>query len=290
MISTLQSGRLAAAVSTRGAELMHLCDERGTERLWQGAPAVWDRRAPLLFPFIGRLKDERYTVDGTPYHIPIHGFAPESEFTAVSASQDALHLRLTDTPQTRAQYPFPFVLDVLFALSENQLTKTFRMTNPGDRPLWYELGGHEGYRTAIAPGETTADAYIQCTGETALHPFVSDSRLFLLPEKRTIPLTDGRLALRPGLFAQDALILDDLHTRTLTLVQGHGTIRVDFPDFPYVGIWSHPTIPSDYVCLEPWSSLPDFHAPGTELSEKWGVRRLEAGASETLSYTITVSC
>lgn len=290
MIYTLQTGRMAATISTHGAELMHLLDESGTERLWQGDAAVWDRRAPLLFPFIGRLKGETYTVDGTPYRIPIHGFAPESDFSVVSASDTALHLRLTDTPETLRHYPFPFVLDVSFCVKENQLTKTFCMTNTGGRTLWYALGGHEGYRTAIAPGETTADAYIQYTGETALHPLMSDDQLFLLPQKRTLPLKDGRLALRPGLFAQDALILDDLHTRTLTLVQGHGSIQVDFPDFPYVGIWSHPTIPSDYVCLEPWSSLPDFHAPGTELSEKWGVRRLEACASETLSYTITVSC
>lgn len=290
MLHTLHNDQLWVQVSAHGAEPMHLRDKTGTELLWQGDPAVWPRRAPLLFPFIGRLKNETYTVGGQAYHIPIHGFGPDSDFTPVEQSDTALTLRLTDSDATRAQYPFAFQLDVRFTLDGNRLTKACTMTNRSDVPLAYELGGHEGYRVALAADECAADAYIDCGVETVLHPYCSDEALYLLDKTREVPLENGRLYLRPGLFDQDALILSDLKQRSLTLVQAHGQrrITVDFDDFDYVGIWSHPTIPSDYVCIEPWSSLPDFHAPGTELTEKWGVRTLAPGVSETLRYTVTV--
>jgi len=288
---TLQNDYLTVQVSPLGAEPMSLRGPDGVELLWQGVPAVWPRRAPLLFPFIGRLKGETFTVDGRPYHIPIHGFGPDSLFSCVQISRDSLTLRLTDTPKTLAQYPFAFQLDVKFTLEGNRLTKSCTMENRSDGTLWYELGGHEGYRIALAPDEIAADAYIQFSGETEIAPYLSDPHLFLLDKTRTLTLVDGRLYLRPGLFDLDALILRSPCQRMLTLVQDHGNrrITVDFADFNYVGIWSHPEIPSNYVCIEPWSSLPDFHAEGSELCEKWGVRTLVSGASETLSYSITVN-
>ena len=216
MLHTLHNDQLWVQVSAHGAEPMHLRDKTGTELLWQGDPAVWPRRAPLLFPFIGRLKNETYTVGGQAYHIPIHGFGPDSDFTPVEQSDTALTLRLTDSDATRAQYPFAFQLDVRFTLDGNRLTKACTMTNRSDVPLAYELGGHEGYRVALAADECAADAYIDCGAETVLHPYCSDEALYLLDKTREVPLENGRLYLRPGLFAQDALILSDLKQRSLT--------------------------------------------------------------------------
>lgn len=286
----LQNDVLTVRVGALGAEPLSLRGADGVELLWQGDPAVWPRRAPLLFPFIARLQDETYTVDGKPYRIPIHGFAPDSVFTCAAHRPDRLTLRLTDTPATRACYPFSFCLDVTFTLAGRTLTKACTMTNRSDRPLWYELGGHEGYRVALAPGEQMQDAYVDFDGAAALFPYCCTPSLLMRDAHRTVALEDGRLYLRDGLFAQDALIMDAPASHRMTLVQGGGRrrITVSFPDFPYAAVWSHPAIPSDYVCLEPWSSLPDFDGADRALSAKRGVRCLAPGAAETLTYAITV--
>jgi galactose mutarotase-like enzyme len=55
---------LAAEVSEIGAELVRLQDHEGRDLLWSGDPAIWAGRAPLLFPMVGRAKDDRIRVDG----------------------------------------------------------------------------------------------------------------------------------------------------------------------------------------------------------------------------------
>ena len=49
----LFSHGLRAAVDTFGGELVSLQDASGTEYIWQGDPAYWGGRNPLLFPGIG---------------------------------------------------------------------------------------------------------------------------------------------------------------------------------------------------------------------------------------------
>ena len=39
-----------------------------------------------------------------------------------------------------------------------------------------------------------------------------------------------------------------------------------------------------YLCLEPWSALPDAHFSPRELAEKPGVRTLQPGERATLAY------
>ena len=53
----LSNSYLSAAVKSDGAELCSLRDAEGTELLWQAHP-VWPRHAPVLFPIVGRLKDD----------------------------------------------------------------------------------------------------------------------------------------------------------------------------------------------------------------------------------------
>jgi len=60
---TIQTGRMKAVIRDQGAELISLQYE-GREYLWNGDPAYWSGHAPNLFPFVGRLFEERYTLQG----------------------------------------------------------------------------------------------------------------------------------------------------------------------------------------------------------------------------------
>ena len=111
----------------------------------------------------------------------------------------------------------------------------------------------------------------------------------LLDKQIPVELENGRLPLRMSLFANDALILDGAAGKTVEL---HGkktgkVLTVRFADFAYLGLWTK-FMPFDtnYICIEPWSSLPDFADLDTELVNKVGIRRLAAGQSEVLRYSI----
>ena len=81
MIYTIQNESLTVRVEDLGAQLSSIQPPDGTEYLWQGDPDIWARRAPILFPFIGRLRENTYCLDGLPYAISTHGFARDMVFS-----------------------------------------------------------------------------------------------------------------------------------------------------------------------------------------------------------------
>lgn len=287
---TIANEQLCVQISDRGAELQSVRGADGVERLWQGDPAIWPDRAPLLFPFIARLKNETYTINGASYHMPIHGFANAKRFAAARQGAQRIDFVLESDADTRSCYPFDFTLTVRYALDGARLTKTFTVENRSATAMLYELGGHDGWRTALAPGERMADYYVEFPGCAVLRARNSDESLMLLDETRPVALDAGRLFLTEHVFAQDALILENLPCTAVTLGSvrsGHG-VTLDFTGFPYLGVWSrYGCGETNYVCLEPWSALPDGAFLGTELSEKIGVRTLAPGGTDTLRYMLS---
>src|SRR6201985_979285 len=75
----LRSGGLEATIKAHGAELCSLKDAQGIELIWQ-AGAAWPRHAPLLFPIVGRLKNDQLRHLGKNYPMTQHGFARDQRF------------------------------------------------------------------------------------------------------------------------------------------------------------------------------------------------------------------
>lgn len=290
MLITLKNDRLTVEIDDLGAQLCSVRNAAGTEYIWQADPAVWARHAPLLFPIIGRLREGQYTLDGETYTISNHGFARDSRFAVTERSGESVSFWLTDSAQTRAVYPFAFALTVTYTLEGNRLTKSCRVENHSGGDMYYELGGHDGFRAPLEPGEAMDDYSVRLPGLEALAPYGMDERGIVTPKTAVYPLEGSRIPLKPSVYGLDTVILDDLPQRRAILADGAGRARVtlDFPDFPYLGIWT-PDKPFDtnYVCIEPWTTLPDAVFTGRALSDKPGVRRLAPGGQETLAYTTT---
>lgn len=290
MVYAIFNDYLALSADTRGAELQSIKGTRGgIEYLWQGDPEIWNGHAPLLFPIIGRLKRGAYTLGDRSYPMSLHGFANASEFRGEKKNDDSLSFFLEDSPETRASWPFRFGLEIRYTLRGPAVKKEHILTNKGESELLYELGGHEGYNVAQSPGESMEDYYIQFRGMDSISVCVLDSDVLITREKKIIPLEGGRLKLDMQLFDNDALILDELQGREVTIAntKNEDKVRVSFPDFGYLGIWTMASKrETKFVCIEPWSSLPDCAYLDERLENKIGIRRLAAGASETLSYTM----
>ena len=288
MLVTLQNDILRVAIEDAGAQLASIRDRNGEEYLWQGDEAVWPRRAPLLFPIIARLKDSRYTLQGESYTIPTHGFCRSAPFALLRSQAQEAVFSYSDTEETRRVYPFSFRLSVTYTLRENSLIKTHLVENLSDRPMPYELGGHDGFRAPVSEGERMDDYALRLPGLDAVTPYGMDSENMITPKTVTHRLNNGRMPLRPSAYGLDTIILDDLPRRRAELVDGADRVRVavDFGDFGFAGFWTAAKdFDTNYVCIEPWTSLPDATFVGRELTDKRGVRILAPGARETLRYT-----
>lgn len=282
----LQNGILSAAINPKGAELYSL-ELDGIERIWQGDPAIWGRHAPLLFPFIGRLKDQQYELDGQMIQAPMHGFCRDRMFETVEADDLHVRYRTQDDEETRAVYPFSFTLEVEFRLEENTLIKRHTVTNRSDREMPFELGGHDAYRTTLIPGETMADYAIAFEGVDHLEPFAMDETGTLDLPKGHIPLEGPLLTKLPQDVGLDTIVLEGLPVRKATLIscKSPRKVTVEFEDFPYLGIWTaQKGVVTNYICIEPWSTLPDGHFMGRKLTDKPGIVVLAPGEQKTLTF------
>lgn len=293
------SDELTLAVSPVGAEMRSIvCD--GIERLWCGDPAVWGRRAPLLFPLIGRLRDGYYELDRRRIEAPTHGFCRDRAFAITDRSDASVAFATCDDNETHAVYPFAFRLEVAYAVEGATIEKTLRVENTGATPMPFEIGGHEAYATCLAPGETMTDYFVSfgdadTTGGASgtidrLEMFAMDDNGILDLPKITVPLDHGRLTQTPEQLGIDTIVLENVPGSTVTLAcaKSDRAVTVEFPGFPYLGIWTKPMGDATrYLCLEPWSALPDAHFSPRELSEKPGVRTLAPGETCELSYRMT---
>lgn len=282
----LQNGILSAAINPKGAELYSL-ELDGIERIWQGDPAIWGRHAPLLFPLIGRLKNQQYELGGQIIQAPMHGFCRDRVFEVVEADDRHVRYRTQDDEGTRAVYPFSFTLDVEFILEENAIVKRHTVTNRSNREMPFELGGHDAYRTTLMPGETMADYAIAFEGMDHLEPFAMDETGTLDLPKGNIPLEGPLLTKLPQDVGLDTIVLEGLPVRRASLISRKSPrkVTVEFEDFPYLGIWTaQKGVVTNYICIEPWSTLPDGHFMGRKLTDKPGIVVLAPGESKTLSF------
>src|SRR5258707_167416 len=108
----VRSTQLVAQINPLGAQLSVLQDGSGRDLLWNGDPAVWAGRAPVLFPVVGTLAGGVYRLGSKEYRLPRHGFARGKSFTMVEATSSKATFRLTADAQTLEVYPFQFQLDV----------------------------------------------------------------------------------------------------------------------------------------------------------------------------------
>ena len=300
----IENNQLKVIVSSIGAELQSvICD--GEERIWQADPDVWGKHAPLLFPFVGRLRDGYYEHEGKRIDAPMHGFcigrpfevaeccsdAPCAGGDACNAPQTCVEFKTESDEETHKVYPFDFVLRIRFALDGNKLVKTHIIENTGNAAMPFEVGGHEAYSTRMEPGDTMADYCVQfAPGTESIAMFGMDEQGILTLPKTEVPLQDARLWKTPEQLGIDTIILENVPDSTASLLNvktGHADV-VEFAQFPYLGIWTMAgQEDARYLCIEPWSALPDAHFSPRELSQRAGVITLQPGESKTLSYTMT---
>ena len=274
---------LTVEICLRGAELYAVRPaEGGDSYLWSGDPSIWSGRAPILFPICGALREDTYMHEGVQYRMDKHGFASGMRFEAVETGREHAVLRLEDSETTRAMYPFSFALTVRYALAERTLEVTYAVENRGGEPLYYSIGAHEGFALpeGVRAYEVHFDEREDMTAADLAGPYLAGTHRRILPE-------DGRvLPLDPEQFGPDALIFLAPASRGLSLCRRDGTrvVRVEFPDFPHLLLWQVSGAP--FLCVEPWSGLPDYTDSSGILSEKPSITVLAPHATHQYRHRL----
>jgi galactose mutarotase-like enzyme len=281
---SISSPALAADIAPLGAELVRLRDRNGGDLLWDGDPAVWNGRSPLLFPIVGEVKGNRLNVAGKGYPIGRHGFARTSTFTLVRSDTATCTWRLQSNEATRRQYPFEFRLDVTYRIDADTLHMEAQVTNTGSAVMPASFGFHPALRWPLPYSKPRAAHEIVFERDEPA-PIRRPVDGLLSAARFPTPVRDRHLLLHDGLFEEGALVFDTLASRSVLYGDA---IRVDFPRMPHLGIWTRPG--AGYVCIEPWQGHASPEGFDGELADKPGVIAITPGATQTFAMSISVEC
>ena len=298
-VITIENGALTAQVKIRGAELASL--KRGVdEYLWQADDRWWPRHAPVLFPIVGNLRDDKAVSAAGPCAMGRHGVARINDFEVWSVGSGMATMRLESNESTLAAYPYPFVLDMTYSLEASTadgepdtLRQTFEVTNTGDRVMPFSVGGHPAFNVP-APGRTDAwEDYELVFSEpwTYASPGVVGG---LWDYGIHTPIVDNadRMPLSRGLFVHDTIELEHTPGSTVTLAgkTSGPVLRVDFADFPYLGVWSAGCETGDapFLAIEPWTGTATRTDEDGTCEHKQGTLYCEPGDTVEKSFTVTL--
>ena len=295
-IISISNSSLTASIDTMGAQLMSL--QKGeSEYLWQGNANWWPRRAPILFPIVGVLKDGKAdSAEGT-VSLARHGLARLNQFEVVEKSDSTVTLQLKNTEETRKSYPYDFELKLIFSVAGDTLTQTYEVTNPGNVVLPFTLGAHPAFNIPVPGVEASSlDQYhlLFTRSWTSYGPSITDDGLCDYATPQKLIMDSDTLPLSWELIDREKTItLEDVPDRRITLAanveassEAHG-IQMDFEGFDYLGIWSAaPGCP--FVALEPWCGIADTVDCDGIFEHKPGIISLEPGQSIAKTLNIKV--
>jgi galactose mutarotase-like enzyme len=283
----LRSDPLEASISPFGAELVGLSHRSHGELLWRGDPRSWERQSPILFPVVGRCVGDVIRVGDRSFPMPLHGFAHGMMFETVAASPDRCSFVLTDSPATRRHYPFPFRLELDYALDAAALRIEARIVNTGGGILPASFGFHPGFRWPLADGVPKTAHKLVFDADDHLDVARAKDGLILTGTTR-LDLAGGALPLDEALFADGAMVLHAPRSRGLRFVADGSPVALSLAwrNLPALGLWMRPG--ADFLCVEPWAGHGDPVGFTGDLFDKPGIILISEGETAVFGMDLAV--
>ena len=290
-MQTLQNEILTVEISEHGAELQSIRNA-AAEYLWQGDPAYWGRRSPVLFPIVGSVWEKRYRVAGQEFELGQNGFARDMDFVLVSQTENEVRYRLESSEETLAKYPYPFVLEIAYRLHGNKVDVIWDVTNPSDEQIYFQIGAHPAFNYPDYSLEKAERGFLSF-GKTETLECIRIKEKGCVDAETKYPLelpADGLLPIAADTFdAIDTIMLQDSQIDQVAMYRADRTpwLKVTF-DAPVVGIWSPPGKVAPFICLEPWYGRCDRAGYEGDYREKDWMNSLAPGESFHSVYTIEI--
>lgn len=274
----IENASLIVQVTSKGAEMKRLFSKDWhRELLWLGDEKVWNRSAPVLFPIVGKLKDDEYTFKDKTYKMSQHGFARDYEFKCTDCGATEIEFLLVATEESFKQYPFCFELRVRYKLEGSKLLISYFVKNDDRQDMYFSIGAHPAFET-----NDITKYEIRFEREEQNYFQLKNS---LVDWKHPHAFNDDKLVLSPGLFKNDALIFKRLKSKYIELVDLKRSESIKlYGNTPFWGIWAKSYGP--FVCIEPWYGVSDSQEHDKELENKNGIIELGEGEVFGFSYTI----
>ncbi|MDO7976040.1 aldose 1-epimerase family protein [Oceanotoga teriensis] len=288
MLKTISNKNLKIVVDSSGAQLISIKNSSNIEFLWTADKKYWGRHAPILFPIVGKVKNNEYTVNGKVFELGQHGFARDLEFDLKESSTSKLTYSLKYDENTLKKYPYKFELIITYEIIEDSLFINYEVINLDDKRIYFSIGAHPGFKCPILENESFEDYYLEFENNETINRECLNTELGLFSRKSIPYLKNEKIIkLNHELFNEDALIFKNLKSSKISLRNNKNeySLTVDFKGFPFLGIWSQKG-ESPFICIEPWYGHADFEDFDGDFSDKEDSLYLDINKKFNCTYSI----
>ena len=294
----LENDRLKVEIDSFGAEVKSVINKNNVrEYMWYGNPKYWGRTSPVLFPFVGSLKEKKYHWKGKEYAMGQHGFARDHEFQLVSQTEDEIWFQLESDQETLEKYPFPFVLKIGYQLQRGSETDdvkvTWKVYNPAGETMYFSIGAHPAFLCPVhgfpKNGKGCKTGYqLYFEGVDVIHHHGNDvAKGLALREDIEMPLKNGYVTITDDFFDRCTYMVEGNQTKRVGIADEEGKHVVDVCfDTPLFAIWSPEKKNAPFLCIEPWYGRCDAVGFEGDLSQREYTNVLEAGKTFEGGYVM----
>lgn len=286
----LENEFVKVGIKDLGAELSSLINKSCyTEHIWQADESIWGRHAPILFPFVGQVKEGKYIYNEEEFSISQHGFARDMNFELISQTKNSFTFRISDTEETLKKYPFKFELDVIYTLEGKTLDINYQVKNKDSKEIWFSIGAHPGFNCPFSGKDNFEDYFLELSSQETTNRLEIENGL--LSGKQSPFFKNGTtIDLKYPLFENDAIIFEELNSSEISIKssKNNNFVKINFHNWPFLGIWTKPNANAPYVCIEPWYGITSESNKDTVLQEKKGILNLPIGETFNCNYTIEI--
>ena len=281
MIVTLSNTKISASINSLGAELISLYKEN-FNYIWEIDEEYWNKTSPILFPIVGSLKNNEFSINEKKYSLNRHGFARDLEFDLVEQKETSALFCLRSNESTLKNYPFDFELFINYELKNETLIISYKVINHSKTKMPFNIGAHPAFNLPHQIDEFTLEF-------NALEDFKThqlENGLFSGVSKK-INHIKSKIILSESLFEKDALVFKNIKSTSVKIKHlDKDYLKICFYNFPHLGIWKKTCAP--FLCIEPWTGYADCLDFNGKIFEKESIQELIPNASFECNIEIKI--
>lgn len=287
MLYTIKSKNLTVTIDSIGAELKSIVFDN-EERLHDSNPKYWGRSAPILFPNIGKFKNDITNIKGIDYKLPKHGFLRDTKMEVINQEESSINFYLKSNEQTKKVYPFDFELLIKYTLINNRLESSILVKNASNEIMPFNLGLHPAFKVPLYEDKFEDYHLVFSNKKTYNTPAVDLNTGTIDFNKIFRTFNDlEKLKLDYSDYDFDAIVLNDINFNNIKLKKEEKTLlSFTFNGFNSLGIWTpNNNVFANFICLEPWHGCADPSDHDGIYEHKKDIINLEANDSKLFTYS-----
>lgn len=286
-MNILQNDNLIVESTNHGAELTRIYSKKfDKDILWNGDNRFWGRRSPILFPIVGKLKDDQTTIENNTYSMGQHGFARDMNFEVVNSGSNFISYKLISNEKTKQYYPYSFELVVKYTLNDTSINVEWSVSNADSKDIYFSIGAHPAFNI---DRNNLSDYYLEFKHRESVDKIDLDGPF---ASNRTSISNLTKVHLNAELFENDALIYTNIDEISIKSNKQIYSVSLTFKDFPLVGIWTpyykESNTVAPFLCIEPWYGLADdINTDGNYINKHY-INKLSVNECFKASYDISI--